>query len=101
MLLTEYDEERTLKAEYYAGKKDGLQEGLEQGLERGLEQGLAQGLEQGRAEEQRNSLQTLIQSAAEGTISVAAAVKIAGAYGIVDEADLRRLAAAQGIQLPE
>lgn len=32
MILTEYDEEKTLKAEYYAGKSDGLAQGYADGV---------------------------------------------------------------------
>lgn len=73
MLLTEYDEEKTLKAEYYAGERD----------------------------EQKRSLYRLMQSVAQGAIPIAGAVSFATDYGITDEADFRKRAAAQGIRLPE
>lgn len=77
MLLTEYDEEKTLQAEYYAGEQAGIQRERERGLQR------------------------LYEHAAKKTLPVAAAVEMAADYGIVDEADFRKRAAAQGIQLPE
>lgn len=73
MLLTEYDEEKTLKAEYYAGE---------------------------RAEQER-SLRMLYDLVAEEELSIAAAVKKAAAYGVADETEFRRRATAQGIHLPD
>lgn len=81
MLLTEYDEEKTLKAIYYEGERAGLDLGIQQTQEQGL--------------------CLVLQSAATGDISVAAATKMAAAYGVLDEDDLRKKATARGIRLPD
>lgn len=81
MLLTEYDENKTLAAEYCAGERAGLQKG--------------------RAQEQREALSRLMDHAAKGELSVAAATVVALDYGVVNETDFRERAAAQGVQLPE
>lgn len=73
MLLTEYDETKTLKAEFYAGKRA----------------------------EQREALLRLMQHVADRNLSVSAAVVVAADYGVTDEADFRKRAVEQGIQLPE
>lgn len=78
MLLTEYDEEKTLQAEYYAGERAGLERGLQQGR-----------------------LDSLYDLVATGDLPIATAVKKAIAYGVTDEADFRMQAAERGIQLPE
>lgn len=59
----------------------------------------AEGRAQGRAEEQQNSLRMLCDLVAEGDLSIRAAVKSASAYGVTDEADLRRRAQLLGIKL--
>lgn len=73
MLLTEYDEEKTLRAEFYAGQRA----------------------------EQENSLRILCRMVADGDATIAAVVRNATPYGIANEADLRKRAAELGIQLPE
>lgn len=73
MLLTEYDEEKTLRAEFCAGQRA----------------------------EQENSLRILCRMIADGDATIAAVVRNAALYGITDEADLRKRAAELGIQLPE
>lgn len=81
MLLTEYDEEKTLKAEYYAGERAGLKKGLQEGLAQGL--------------------RAICELVADGDLSIDAAVRKAAKFDITSEADLRRSAAGFGIQLPE
>lgn len=78
MLLTEYDEVKTLKAERYVGRREGL--------------------EQGREEER---LRTLCELVAEGDLPIEKAIEKAAGYGVTNESDLRSRAADLGIQLPE
>lgn len=77
MLLTEYDEQKTQKAIYYEGQRDGIILG------------------------HRDSLRMLYDLVASGDLSMAVGVRKAAAYDVADEADFRRHAAEQGIQLPE
>lgn len=73
MLLTEYNEEKTLKAEYYAGMKA----------------------------EQERGLRQLMQSVMQGDIPLAGAISFAVAtYGITDETDFYKRASDLGFQLP-
>lgn len=85
MLLTEYDEEKTMKAIYYEGERAGLEQGLEQGVQQGLTQGL----------------RSLLRMAVKNGVPVAEILDSAADMGITDEADLRARAAALGIQLPD
>jgi flagellar biosynthesis/type III secretory pathway protein FliH len=72
MLLTEYDEQKTL--DYL--RKEALEDGIEQGLKQGLEQGLKQGLGQGIELSTLKSIRILMESMSLSTDEVMKVLKL-------------------------
>ena len=75
MILTEYDEEKTLKELAEEQKEIGKAEGREEGRAEGRKEGRAEGRKEGRAEGRFESLTDLVS---DGTISLTKAAQKAG-----------------------